>query len=157
MNSKDVGEKSEGQILAALLRSDKKVLIPFGDNQRYDMVIDEGDRFIRVQCKTARLTKKGVIAFQTCSSSTHRGGEKKNYKGQADLFGIYCPPLNKVYFIPVDNVGDRQCFLRLERPLNGQKSNIRWAKDYEFDHNGVFDPNIGIPVKERMIQNKFDT
>ena len=59
MNSKDVGEISEGMVLAALLRARKIVLRPFGDNQRYDLVVDEDGTFVRIQCKTARLKDVG--------------------------------------------------------------------------------------------------
>jgi uncharacterized protein YqeY len=51
MNHKSLGEKTLAIILAQLLKQDKKVLLPFGDNQRYDLVIDEGGQFIRARCK----------------------------------------------------------------------------------------------------------
>lgn len=38
-------------ILARLVQAGKMVLVPFGENQRYDLLIDEGDVFVRVQCK----------------------------------------------------------------------------------------------------------
>ena len=51
----DMGQRTEGAILSELVRRGYKVLVPFGVNQRYDLVIDAGDRFLRVQCKTGRL------------------------------------------------------------------------------------------------------
>ena len=54
MNSKHVGDTSEAQVIAALLKMGKNVLLPFGDNQRYDVVIEEKGKFIRIQVKTAR-------------------------------------------------------------------------------------------------------
>ena len=43
---------------------------PFGDNRRYDLVIEAGGRFLRVQRKTASLTSdrcggKGCIRFKS--------------------------------------------------------------------------------------------
>lgn len=102
-NSKDIGENSEAQVLAALLKKGKTVLKPFGDNQRYDLVIDENGEFIRIQCKTGRYIL-GCIVFDTCSSAYHRGGKKKHYRGDADLFGVYCSKTDKVYIIPVEDV-----------------------------------------------------
>lgn len=132
MNSKDVGERTEAQILAALLKVGKVVLMPFGDNQRYDLVIDDGGKFVRVQCKTGRM-KDGFIKFQTCSSSTHRvGGKKRGYKGQIEMFGVYCKENDKIYMIPVDDVPNTEAVLRINEPNNGQTRNIRMAKDYEF-------------------------
>jgi len=127
---KTIGERSEGMILAALLRAGKVVLSPFGDNQRYDLVVDEDGTFIRIQCKTGRV-KDGALEFVTCSSQAHRGKGTQNYRGQADLFGVYSPDLDKVYLVPVGEVGTRQANLRLRPPRNGQVKNVRMAQDYE--------------------------
>jgi hypothetical protein len=131
MNTKDVGERSEAQILAKLLNAGKVILMPFGDNQRYDLVIDEGGKFIRVQCKTGRI-KNGILRFPTCSSSTHRGGKKKGYRGQIELLMVYCPDNNKIYSIPVDEAPNTQCNLRIEEPRHKVNTVIRLAKDYEY-------------------------
>lgn len=132
---KSKGELSEALILAALLRAGKVVLHPFGDNQRYDLVIDEDGKFIRVQCKTARLhEKRSVLVFSTCSSQTHRGKGTQNYRGQIELFGVYSPDLDKVYFVPVGSVGLVEAKLRLTPATNGQTKGVRLASEFEFDH-----------------------
>jgi hypothetical protein len=51
----DVGLRSEAAIVSELLRRGYYVLEPRGFNHRYDLVIDTGERFLRVQCKTGRL------------------------------------------------------------------------------------------------------
>jgi hypothetical protein len=117
--------------MSALLKHGHVVLTPFGDNQRYDLVVDVGGRFIRIQCKTARLIK-GALQFSTCSSQSHRGRGKQGYKGQAELFGVYSPDLDKVYFIGVDGVGDHGAHLRVDEPRNGQDRHVRYARDFEF-------------------------
>ena len=127
---KTIGERSEGMVLAALLRAGKVVLQPFGDNQRYDLVVDEDGRFIRVQCKTARWTGPGALTFDTCSSQSHRGKGKQDYRGQADVFGVYAPDLDEVYIVPVDDVGVTAATLRTENPKNGQTKKVRFASDY---------------------------
>ena len=53
-NTKAIGEISEAMILAEFLKAGIPVLMPFGDNQRYDMVVEAGGQFLNVQCKTAR-------------------------------------------------------------------------------------------------------
>lgn len=130
---KSKGERSEAHILAALLRAGKVVLQPFGDNQRYDLVIDEGGTFIRVQCKTARVIEDGgAIEFRAYSSQAHRGKGRQNYRGQVELFGVYSPELDKVYLVPVDAVGTSTVFLRIRPSANGQTKGIRLAADFEF-------------------------
>jgi hypothetical protein len=121
------------QIAAALVLQGKEVLVPLGDFLRYDLVIDEGGRFLRVQCKTGRLVK-GAIVFHPCSidSRSKQGGcIRKSYHGEVELFGVYCPELKKCYLVPVEDATMAVCSLRVEPPKNGQKTRIRWATSYE--------------------------
>lgn len=127
-NPKLVGENSEGQVLAALLRANKVVLQPFGDSQRYDLVVDEQGVFLRIQCKTGHL-EKGAVTFSCCSLTW--SGKRKPYHGEADLFGVYCPELDKVFLVPVAEVGSRRAALRYEAPRNNQVTGIREATAYE--------------------------
>lgn len=128
LNPKAIGEKSEGIILAHLIRRSHVILMPFGNNQRYDMVVDLGNgNFIRGQCKTG-VYRRGCVRFHPCSSG---GGKKCDYRNQIEVFWVYCPELDKVYQVPVGDVGTRQALLRVDPPLGGATSGIRWAKDYE--------------------------
>ena len=130
-NSKDVGERSEAQILARLLKRGYTVLLPFGDNQRYDLVVDKAGKFIRVQCKTGKM-REGYICFPTASCANHCGLGRRDYRGQADFFGVYCPANDKVYLVPVKSVGINAAALRIDPPKTRQKKGIRYAKKYEF-------------------------
>ena len=110
-NSKRVGEKSEGQVLARFLLFDMVVLQPFGDNQRYDFVVDEGKgKFVRVQCKTARLTR---IGFEFSTDSTIRTGVKQGYKGEADVFVVYVRENDSVYVFKVDDCPRSSCKVQM--------------------------------------------
>lgn len=128
-----IGEVSRTQVIAALARAGKEVLIPLGDYRRYDLVIDDGGKFARVQCKTGRLIA-GVIGFDTCSidSRSVKGRcLRRPYEGDIEYFGVYCPDNNKVYLVPVRDAPKNRCFLRVEPPRNGQRTRVRWAQDYE--------------------------
>ena len=128
-------------VLARLLQCGKRILMPFGENFRYDLLIDEGDSFVRVQCKTGRL-RDGAVWFPTCSTTYHHPNNqgKKTYQhpyhGQADVFGVYCPELDKVYMVPVSHAPKRDCALRVDAPRNGQTKRIRLASDYELQLPG---------------------
>src|SRR5580765_1836378 len=58
---KDVGDKSTLAIMLALRETGYGVLVPFGENTRYDLVIDDGCALRRVQCKTGRLRRGAVV------------------------------------------------------------------------------------------------
>jgi hypothetical protein len=66
----DVGFRTEAAILSELGRRGYSLLIPWGVNQRYDVVLDLGDKFVRAQCKTGRL-RRGAVAFPTRSIRTN--------------------------------------------------------------------------------------
>jgi len=53
----DVGTRTEAVVLAELVKRGYRVLLPFGHNHRYDLVLDVEGRFVRVQCKTGRLSR----------------------------------------------------------------------------------------------------
>ncbi|MGH2360956.1 MAG: group I intron-associated PD-(D/E)XK endonuclease [bacterium] len=130
-NSKSVGDVTQSQVMAALLKRGKKVLMPFGDNFRYDLVVEEDGRFTRIQCKTGKMNR-GAIVFAVASSQYHRGGKRQDYRGQVDAFGVFCPDNEKVYIIPIDDLPlVREAKLRLTPPENAQVKGIRWAAKYE--------------------------
>jgi hypothetical protein len=110
-------------------------VVPLGDYQRYDLVIDDDGVFSRVQCKLGKLTSdKGAIYFHPCSiDSRSQKGRciRKGYRGQVEFFGVYCEELDKKYLVPVADAASTCCYLRLTPPKNGPKKGIRWAVDYE--------------------------
>lgn len=127
MHTKTVGEISEAAVLSALLKLGKTVLLPFGENHRFDLATDSGDgKISRIQVKTGRM-KNGAVVFPTASTSQGR----KGYEGQADSFGIYVPDINKTYLVPVSCVGKTCGHLRIDPTLNKQKKRVREAKDFE--------------------------
>lgn len=131
MNSKVIGNIAESQVIAALIKKGKKVLLPFGDNERYDLVIEENGKFKRVQTKSGKL-KNGVISFATKSTNRINGKSVgKNYTGQIEFFAIYCLETNKVYLISIDETREGSCYLRVNCPKNNQKKHIKYAKKYE--------------------------
>jgi len=124
-----VGEKSESKILAKFLDADIPVLLPFGDNQRYDLVVDDNGDFVRIQCKTARL-KNGSFEFKTCSTNWH-SGKKRGYVNEADVFAVYLRENDTVYIFDVNKCPKDTCAARISDKFRQQKTS-RNAKDHEF-------------------------
>jgi hypothetical protein len=127
----DVGHRAEAAILAELVKRGYRVLLPFGVNQRYDLVLDCDGRFLRAQCKTGRL-REGVIQCSTQSiQSNTRGTRWRSYTGEVDLFIVYCPQNDSVYVIPADEVPSTGMHLRVSPPRNQQDKRVRWANEYK--------------------------
>jgi hypothetical protein len=128
----DIGERSEAIIIAELIKRGHRVLIPYGSNHRYDLVINVGGRFLRAQCKTGRL-REGVIRFNTVSTriNTVRAFITPYGADQIDLFLIYCPETDRVYALDVGEAASGHGALRVDPAANGQAKRIRWAADHE--------------------------
>jgi hypothetical protein len=131
---KDIGDRTALAVMLALRDVGYAVLVPFGENTRYDLVIDDGHTLSRVQCKTGRL-RLGSIIFRTCSSYAHHPNPKilrRHYADEIEFFGVYCPETSGVYLVPIADVSARtSAYLRVLPSLNGQRRRIRWAADYE--------------------------
>jgi hypothetical protein len=63
---KVVGDRSTLAVMLALQVKGYALYLPFGENTRTDLVIDDGTGLARVQCKTGRL-REGAIRFPVSS------------------------------------------------------------------------------------------
>jgi hypothetical protein len=127
----DVGLRTEAAILAELVRRGYNVLVPFGTNQRYDLVMDLDGEFIRAQCKKGRL-RNGVIRFGARSTRLNSSGVFfRGYRGEVEIFLVYCPETDQIYAVPVEDVPPTDGWLRVTPTRNGQQERVRWARDYE--------------------------
>lgn len=131
MHTTAIGDLSVAMLTARFLQLGYMVLKPITELSRYDLVIDRGSGFERVQCKTGR-SKGGTIRFNAASSQWHhrKGVGRLSYTGQVELFGIYHPQTGQCFLVPVDQVGGTEGVLRLEPTKNGQAKGTRLAADF---------------------------
>jgi hypothetical protein len=127
----DVGQRTEGAILAELVRRGYSVLLPFGVNHRYDLVLDLDGKFVRAQCKTGRL-RNGSIEFTPRSTRANRSGVfTRSYNGEVEIFLVHCPKLNRIYAVPVEETPGSYMALRLKPARNRQSRRTHPAEKYE--------------------------
>ena len=131
---KAIGDRTTLAVMLALREAGYAISVPFGENTRYDLLIDEGSTISRVQCKTGRL-REGGIRFNTCSSYAHHPNPnvvKRTYIGEIDYFAVHCPETGGVYLVPIAEASlKRMAILRFDEPRNNQRRFIRFARDYE--------------------------
>jgi hypothetical protein len=134
-HTQKTGDISESAVITRLLQCGYIVLTPYGQMHRYDLVIEDAEgKFWRIQVKTGWLNDdRSIIRFATASSMNYTVKNKgwRNYRGQCEYFAVYVEDLNKVYLLPVDDVGTSLATLRLVPSKNKQEKYVRWAKDYE--------------------------
>jgi hypothetical protein len=116
--------------LNALVQRDFHVLLPFGEGHPFDLVVLVANTFLRVQCKTA-WPSNGCLIFN--SHTTDHGRGSRSYAGLADLFGVYFPPGDSVFLVPIDRFTGTEGRLRLEPARNNQKRRVRLAADFLID------------------------
>ena len=131
---KDIGDRTQLAVMLALRDAGYAVLVPFGENTRYDLVIDDGSRLERVQSKTGRL-RKGAVEFKTCSSYAHHSNPAattRDYLGEVEYFAIHYPQTTSgVYLVPIDDIPVKwHCRLRVDPARNQQRKGIRLAANY---------------------------
>jgi hypothetical protein len=131
---KAIGDRSTLAIMWALRAVGYDLLVPFGENTRYDLVIDDGQNLAKVQCKTGRI-RNGAIVFKVCSSYAHHPNPKNRFRpygNEIDYFAVYCPDNGGAYLVPRADVATRfQALLRVEPARNAQRLHVRVAADYE--------------------------
>lgn len=107
------------------------ISIPFGDNEKYDLIVDDDGTLYRIQCKTAWRTKVGTIRFNTRSQTT-RDGEyyQSTYYGEIDAFVVWYPGDQQLFWINISDAPASQMDLRYEADID--HPSINWAEEFEF-------------------------
>jgi hypothetical protein len=128
MTSAARGNAAEAAVLHGLIRQGLEVFVPFGSGHPFDLAVYvRGGGFLRIQCKRAWPVGACVV-FNT--HSTDHGSGPKTYIGIADLFGVYFPPTDQVFLVPVERVAAFEGRLRLTPALNNRRKRIRFAADF---------------------------
>jgi hypothetical protein len=145
---KDKGDVTTLAVMLALRGCGYVVLVPFGENSRYDLVIDDGSTLAKVQCKTGRL-RSGAVRWNVCSNYFHHPNPRfrtRDYHGEVDFFGVYCRETNAVYLVPIAHLGLARATasIRVEPAKNGQRKLIRHAAQYEIGRINMDAPQIAL-------------
>jgi len=132
MESHERGDATEAAVIAELKRRCLSVSIPFGDNERYDIVVaTPDDRLLRVQIKTGWI-RDGKIEFHGKSQHTNSTGNTyTEYDGDVDYFIVYVPDRDSMYLIGESEFGTGMQ-LRVEEPEQSHET-INWADEYRVE------------------------
>ena len=109
--------------------------IPYGDNERADLIAEFNGKLNKIQVKTSVDIKNGTVVFDLNSSTTHRGGGRHTYtKDEVDYFACYNLSRDKVYLIPIEKASSSAMIIRFEQPKSKQTHKINWEADYLFEN-----------------------
>lgn len=115
----------ELKVMAELLKYGE-VSIPYGNNARYDCILDINGALKKVQIKTARRIDENRFCVPFANTS---GCNRKPYSSnEVDYIATY---YNKVlYLFPIELGAQNQFTLSFEYPSNGLRKCIHIASDF---------------------------
>ena len=131
--NKRKGNVGEAKCLAKMVELGVPVSIPFGDNERYDMIIEHNNHLEKIQVKYSSCQEReGSITFKVVSSTNHTTNKHlSNYDNDVDAFLLYNSLNDEIYYLPIDILnGKKTITLRMEPTKNGQTKNCLFTADY---------------------------
>lgn len=99
--TKEKGDIGVGFVIADLLSKGIQVCIPISEHLPFDLVAYYPDGSLkRVSVKYRKVNKHGTfdISFRSVYSNSKGAHVKKLDKDLVDLFAVYCPDTNQVYY-----------------------------------------------------------
>ena len=127
MHKKRKGSIAELAVATRLMKEEWHVLIPYGENTRYDLVAERDGKFVRIQVKY--VTPKNGVLHVNCRSSNNWSILPYTAK-EIDAIAIYESRTEAVYFVPIGSMRKSAMVLRLDPTRNRQKARVRFAKEF---------------------------
>ena len=124
MDTKLKGDIAEMEVQLKALKMGWDVLIPIGDRLPYDLVIVINDNFIKIQVKSAWLSKKEDVYFVDVrrTKTNRRIMKREKYSNvDFDFAIIYISDLNVFYVIPVDVINSYASEITLSESVSRQR------------------------------------
>lgn len=138
MNTKDKGKIGELVLMAEAAKRGYTVCVPYGDNQRYDLILDRGNKLERVQVKCL-TPKDGRLELNLYTVMHNKDGSdgtkyRRSYynKAEVDLICIVNLDTYEVCMIPFSDVSEKSTArFRLSRDSSIRKNNdAKYCEDY---------------------------
>lgn len=108
-NWKHHGGKNELLFMAECMRRGWKVNMPFGDDSKYDVVVDTPRGLRRVQVKSCH--KADSRGRYRINMKCGRHSRSRYSSCDCDVIAAYVAPLNHWFIVPVDDI--QTCYLDL--------------------------------------------
>lgn len=135
MTTKQIGNVGEAIALAGFVQMQIPVYIPFGDNERADLIAEFNGKLQKIQVKTSEKCEDGKVTFSLVSSTVHRkNGVKHVYtKNEIDYFVLYNIETHMLLLVPQERVaGMKAVTFQIEwKPSRNQYEALNW-KDFTF-------------------------
>ena len=123
MDTKGVGNIGEAKVLCKFVELGIPVYLPFGDNERSDLIAEFNGKLNKIQVKTSVKAENGKMLFDLTSSTQHRSGRVKHKytNEEIDYFACYNIERDKIFLVPVGE-SRATITIRFEPSKNGTQA-----------------------------------
>ena len=130
LTSKEKGNLTELQCMTEFYKAGYRVSIPYGENSRYDMILDANSHLLRVQCKTSKAVSDDCFSFACRSTRVNSQGSysSKYTKDEIDYFSTFYK--GKCYLVPVEECSIEKT-LRIVPPKSGRLQGVTFLENQE--------------------------
>ena len=101
LNPSQIGDITELKCQAYLIENGWNVLVPIGNHQKYDLVIEKNGKFYKIQVKHAMPVEETGFLVRTKSEIRENGRTKKITYSAEDVDYFMTEFNNKFYMFPV--------------------------------------------------------
>ncbi len=136
VSTKYLGNLTELQCITRFYELGFPISIPYGDSEKYDMILDVHGKLYRLQCKHANPHKNddGMVDYITIRTTWSSGYTRnrpctKNQYSKEDCDYFVTHYEGKNYLVPVEQCSNEKS-LRIIPPKNGQIKGINFLKDF---------------------------
>ena len=132
MNSKRIGNIGEAKVLAKFVEMGIPIYIPFGDDEKADLVAEFNGKLNKIQVKTSIKSKNGCSIFDLTSSTAHRtnGGRRKYSNSEIDYFALYSLDRDKIYLMKAPDNPMTAITIPFEDTKSGKKIGVNYESDF---------------------------
>ena len=124
--------------MLAFMKLGYNVSIPFGEDSRYDFVVDINDKLYKIQCKTcSEIVDENnqilAIKFKTVRQSGSKATNWTRTKYEENEIDYFATSYQgKCYLVPLKECSNEK-ILRIVPPKNGQIKGISFLEKYELN------------------------
>lgn len=131
--TKRIGDIGESAIITKFLKYDVDILLPFGDNAPYDLVICVNDKFYKVQVKTTEFQFDEKMTFCINRTNPFKMTSSAYEHHEVDYFALYCIETGWCGLISIEDTNNQKDISFNNSPANNQIKGVCLNKDFSFE------------------------
>lgn len=133
MNTKRFGNVGEAKALSWFIENGIPVSVPFGDNEKYDFIIDLNNKLLKIQVKSSSQLFQERLVFNLRSVRYNSSGSHVYTSSEIDFFVLYHEYTKQLYILSPEECAGTSLMLRLPDDKQNLQSNSKFADDYLID------------------------